>query len=91
MLRLGDFQEGLHQGAPSRIAAASAPVPAVSRCQPTPLQETFQHQQGDMGSIPGWGTGTEDTAEQLSPSTATNPPTATTESVHHKEGSYLMQ
>ena len=30
---------------------------------------------GDMGSIPGWGTGTEHTAEQLSPSTATTQPT----------------
>ena len=28
----GDLQEGLHQGGPSRPAAAGAPVPVVSPC-----------------------------------------------------------
>ena len=39
----GELQEGSHQGAPSRTAAASAPVPTESHCQPTPPQETLQH------------------------------------------------
>ena len=52
----GELQEGSHQGAPSRTAAASAPVPTVSHCQPTPPQETLQHQQvglvqSPMGSL----------------------------------------
>ena len=38
----GDLQEGLHQGGLSRTAA-SAPVPVMSPCPPTPPQETLQH------------------------------------------------
>ena len=37
-----DFQEG-YQGRPSQTAAASALVPVVNPCQPTPPQETLQH------------------------------------------------
>ena len=40
---LGKLQEDFHQGVPSRKAAASAPIPVVSHCRPTPPQETFQH------------------------------------------------
>ena len=41
----GDLQEYLSQGAASRTAADSAPIPAVSPCEPTPPQETLDHQQ----------------------------------------------
>ena len=36
----GDLQEGLHQGASSRTAAASAPILVASPCSPMPPQET---------------------------------------------------
>ena len=36
----GGLQEGLHQGGPSRTAAASVPFPVVSPCQPMTPQET---------------------------------------------------
>ena len=39
----GKLQECLRQGGPSQPAAASAPIPAVSPCQPTPPQEALQH------------------------------------------------
>ena len=41
----GELQEGLRQGGPSQPDAASAPIPVVSPCPPTPPQETLQHQQ----------------------------------------------
>ena len=40
-----DLQEGLCQGGPSQTATASAFIPVVSPWQPTPPQETLQHQQ----------------------------------------------
>ena len=39
----GNLQEGLHQGPPPRIAAASAPIHMVSHCWPTLLKENLQH------------------------------------------------
>ena len=39
----GELQECLNQGGPSQPAAASAPIPVVSPCQPTPPQEAPQH------------------------------------------------
>ena len=38
----GGLQEGLHQGGPSRTAAASV-FPVVSPCQPMTPQETLWH------------------------------------------------
>ena len=39
------FKRTFSQGALSRAAAASAPLPMVSYCQPMPPQEALQHQQ----------------------------------------------
>ena len=51
-------QEDLCQEAPSRIAVASAPVPMVSHCQPTPPRQTLQHWQEEMcalhSTLPSW-------------------------------------
>ena len=41
--RLYGQVKGNHQEGPSRTTAASAPVPVVGPCRPTPPQETLQH------------------------------------------------
>ena len=47
----GGLQEGLHQGGPSRTAAASVPVPAMSPCCLRPPQVTLPTVAGSFGSV----------------------------------------
>ena len=47
----GSLQEDFANTSP-RTAAASAPVPETSHCQPTPLQETLTHSQLGLAQLP---------------------------------------
>ena len=48
----GGLQEGLHQGGPSRTAAANVPVPVMSLLQLTSPQETLKHSQAGLDQSP---------------------------------------